>query len=58
MWLRITRVEVYPLVKMPHLNIASLFLSHLIGEVTQPLAGHPQQIHQLCVMSMVHENLH
>ena len=42
----------------PHLNITSLLLSLLIGEVAEPLAGHPQQVHQLGVMWVGHEHFH
>ena len=52
-----TMVEVNPLVKMPHLYITRLFLSHLIGEVAQSLTGQPQEIHQLCVVGMSLEHL-
>ena len=42
----------------PHLNIASLLLALLIGEVAETLAGHPQQVDQLCVVRVGHEHLH
>ena len=42
----------------PHLNITSLLLSLLVGEVAEPLAGHPQQVDQLRVMRVGHEHFH
>jgi len=53
-----SRVKGNPLVEMPHLNITSLLLSLLIGEVAEPLAGHPQQVDQLRVMGVGHEHFH
>ena len=43
---------------MPHLNITGLLLALLIGEVAEPLAGHPQQVDQLRVVRVGHEYFH
>ena len=68
-----SRVKVYSLVEVsadksmkafkssttqPHLNITGLLLALLIGEVAEPLAGHPQQVDQLRVMRVGHEHFH
>ena len=42
----------------PHLNITSLLLSLLVGEVAEPLAGHPEEVDQLSVMGVGHEHLY
>ena len=42
----------------PHLYITSLLLSLLIGEVAEPLAGHPEEVDQLSVMGVGHEHLY
>ena len=52
------RVEVDPLVEMPHLNVAGLLLFGLVGELAEPLRRHPEEVDELFVVSVVHEDLH
>ena len=43
---------------MSQLNVASLLLVLVIGELTQPLWGHPQEVNQLLVVGVFVEDLH
>ena len=52
-----TWIEIDPLVKMPHLNVAGLFFSVIIWELRQSLWRHTKEINQFLVVSMVAENL-
>ena len=51
------RVEVDPLVEVAHLHVARLLLVVFVGEVAEALRGHPQQVDDLPVVRVVHEDL-
>ena len=51
------RVEVDPLVEVAHLDVARLLLVVFVGEVAEALRGHPQQVDDLPVVRVVHEDL-
>ena len=55
--LEVARVEVDPLVEVPHLDVASLLLVLLVGEHAQPLGGHPQEVDQLLLVRVVAKDL-
>ena len=47
---RQSRVEVDPLVEVPHLHVARLLLVVLVGEVAEALRCHPEEIDDLPVV--------
>ena len=51
------RVEVDPLVEVAHLHVARLLLVVFVGEVAEALRGHPEQVNDLPVVRVVHEDL-
>jgi len=55
--LEVARVEVDPLVEVPHLNVARLLLVLLVGEHAQPLRGHPQEVDLLLIVGVAAKDL-
>ena len=47
---RQARVEVDPLVEVPHLHVARLLLVVLVGEVAEALRRHPEEVDDLPVV--------
>jgi len=52
-----SRIEVDSFVQVPHLHVARLLLAQLVGELAEPLRGHPQEVDQLLVVRVVAEHL-
>ena len=49
-------IEVNSFVEMPHLNVASLFISISIGKFGQIITSHSEQINQFFFVGMIHKN--